>query len=945
VSNEYRLPTGGRIDRATEIPFTFDGEPYTGYAGDTLASALLAAGRHHVSYGIRSHRPRGIVTASVAEPCALVQVDAPVDEPMRTATTVELCPGLRAHGLTGRGRLNPDPDPARYDAMHDHPDVLVVGAGPAGLAAALTAGRAGARVVLLDEQSEPGGSLLAGPTQLDSRFAGEWLAELAALPEVRILPRTTAFGYYDDNYVVACERRTDHLGSTPPGLSRQRIWRFRAGRVVLATGAHERPLVFAGNDHPGTLLAGAAGEYLHRYAVQVGKHAVLATTNDSAYAVALELTAAGIEVGALADVRHAVPEDLARACAEAGIEVLAGHVVASTSGGDRIANAHLAPLHNGKLGTRRGFPCDTLLVSGGWNPAVHLFSQSGGTLRYDERLATFLPDEARQAVTVAGSANGETTLAACLADGAQAGADAVRGRGFSAEPSALPSVPDQPVTPAEALWLVPDPDGGEYERHVVDLTRDVTVADVRRSTTAGLRSVEHVKRHTTIGTGHEQGKLSGILTSGVVAELLGVDITDLGTTTFRPPYGPVSFAALAGRDRGALHDPIRVTAMHDWHVTAGAEFENVGQWQRPWFYPQPGEDLDAAVARECRAARNSVAMMDASTLGKIDVQGPDAGVFLDRVYTNLMSSLKVGRIRYGVLCTADGMVFDDGTVIRLASDRFLLTTTTGNAAAVLEWFEEWRQTEWPDLRVYFTSVTEHWTTTALVGPRSREVLAVVAPDLAVDNTSFPFMTWRDTEIAGVAGRVCRISFSGELAFEVNVPWRHGRRVWTALWEAGQPLGITPYGTETMHVLRAEKGYPVIGQDTDGTVTPQDLGMSWVVSKKKPDFVGKRSFTRKDTARPDRKHLVGLLPADPDLVLPEGAQLVDTTDLRPPVPMLGHVTSSYHSATLGRSFALALVTGGHDRVGESIQAVVDDLPQPVTITDTVFYDKEGARRDG
>jgi sarcosine oxidase, subunit alpha len=573
-----------------------------------------------------------------------------------------------------------------------------------------------------------------------------------------------------------------------------------------------------------------------------------------------------------------------------------------------------------------------------------LYSQAGGRLRYDEELGSFGPDGCRQAVEVAGAAAGTYTLAGCLAEGAAAGRVAVEATGFTAPTGRpLPVTDEHPTAPATHIWLLPAED---YATHFVDLQRDVTVADIQRATGAGMRSVEHVKRYTTAGTAHDQGKTSGVLTSGIVAEMLGVNVGELGTTTFRPPYMPVSFAALAGRDRGVLHDPVRVTALHSWHEANGALFENVGQWKRPWYYPRDGEDMDAAVLRECRAAREGVAMMDASTLGKIDVQGPGAAVLLDRLYTNIMSTLKVGSIRYGVMCRPDGMVFDDGTVIRLADDRFLTTTTTGNAAAVLDWMEEWLQTEWPDLRVHCTSVTEQWATIALVGPRSREVLAALAPGLAVDKASFPFMTWRDTDVAGIAARVCRISFSGELAYELNVSWWEALALWEAVYAAGAPLGITTYGTEAMHVLRAEKGYPIIGQDTDGTVTPQDLGMDWVVSKKKVTFVGKRSFSRADTSRADRKHLVGLLPDDGEVLLPEGAHLVTMDALaEPPVPTLGHVTSSYHSAALGRTFALALIRGGRDRIGERIYAPLGDTLVPVTITDSVLYDPEGARRDG
>ncbi|MFE2143814.1 glycine cleavage T C-terminal barrel domain-containing protein, partial [Streptomyces sp. NPDC059456] len=426
----------------------------------------------------------------------------------------------------------------------------------------------------------------------------------------------------------------------------------------------------------------------------------------------------------------------------------------------------------------------------------------------------------------------------------------------------------------------------------------------------------------------------------------GVSKGELGPPTYRAPYTPVTFAALAGRDRGPLHDPVRVTALHERHLAHGAEFENVGQWKRPWYYPRPGEDKEAAVLRESRAAREGVAFMDASTLGKIDVQGPDAGIFLDRLYTNVMSTLKTGRCRYGIMCRPDGMVFDDGTAIRLADDRFLVTTTTGNAAAVLDWMEEWLQTEWPELRVHCTSVTEQWATVALVGPRSRDVLRALSPQLAPDAADFPFMAWRDGAVAGVPARICRISFSGELAYEINVvPWE-APALWEALYEAGRPFGITPYGTETMHVLRAEKGYPVVGQDTDGTVTPQDLGLGRLVSRKKPDFIGKRSHTRTDTARTDRKQLVGLLPEDPAVLLPEGTQLVAAAPLpEPPVPMLGHVTSAYRSAALGRTFALALVKGGRDRIGQRLYAPVGDALVPVTVADAVLYDPEGTRRDG
>ncbi|WP_063731610.1 sarcosine oxidase subunit alpha family protein [Streptomyces sp. RTd22] len=959
----FRRPGGGRIDRGTVLRFTVDGRELTGHPGDTIASAMLANGLVEVAPSLYRGRPRGIVAAGPEEPNALVRIDGPCSEGMLPATTVELYDGLSATTLSGMGRLDPAPDPDVYDKKYLHTDVLVIGAGPAGLAAATAAAGSGARVILLDEQSEPGGSLLSGSTEtVGEQSALAWAAEvraaLDAAPEVVVLRRTTAFGSYDDNYVLAVQRRTDHLGADAPqpseGVSRQRVWHIRARRVVLATGAHERPLVFAGNDRPGVMLAAAVRSYLNRYAVAPGSRAVVSTTNDSAYDTVADLHAAGVGIAAVVDARPELSHRAAEVAVATGARVLTGSAVAATAGESRITGVTVQALDaEGQLtGAPESFDCDLLAVSGGWSPVVHLHSQRQGRLRWDEDLAAFVPDGAVRDQQVVGAARGTYGLDGCLAEGARAGARAATDAGFP-----VPVPPSDEARsaggPVRALWLVPATEGepGSWDTHFVDLQRDVSAADVWRSVGAGMRGVEHVKRYTSLGTANDQGKTSGVNAIGVIAQALGSGASpgDIGTTSYRAPYTPVAFAALAGRERGQLFDPERTTSIHGWHVAHGAEFEDVGQWKRPWYYPRPGEDMDTAVARECRAAREGVAFMDATTLGKIEVWGTDAGEFLGRIYTNGFKKLKPGMARYGVMCKPDGMIFDDGVTLRLEENRYFMTTTTGGAAGVLDWLEEWLQTEWPELDVHCTSVTEQWTTIAVVGPQSREVVAGLAPDVDLSAEAFPFMAFRETTLAsGVPARICRISFSGELAYEINVPAWYGLAVWEEVYAIGRPYDITPYGTETMHVLRAEKGYIIVGQDTDGTVTPQDAGMSWAVSKVK-DFVGKRSYSRPDTSRTDRKQLVGLLPSDGTTRLPEGAQLVaPDVPLTPgtgPVPMLGHVTSSYHSPALGRPFALALVSGGRARIGETLLAPVGEELVPVLVADSVLYDPEGTKRDG
>jgi sarcosine oxidase subunit alpha len=992
---QHRLDRGGRIDRRQPLRFTFDGAGYEGYAGDTLASALLANGIHLVGRSFKYHRARGIVAAGAEEPNALVQLGQGArTEPNVRATQVELYDGLSAASqncwpsvrfdlgaltgilgplfpagfyyktfmwpqswwrrvyerlirrAAGLGRAPAAPDPDRYEHMQAHCDVLVVGAGPAGLMAALAAGRSGARVILVDEQPELGGALLSEPID---HPGSAWLrsvaAELETCAELRVLTRTTAFGYYDHNFLGLLERVTDHLpAGVAPHLPRQRLWKVRARQVVLATGALERPLVFAENDRPGVLLAGAARTYVNRYAVKPGRRAVVFSNNDSAYRTALDLLRAGVGASVIdlrADPQGSLPAE-ARA---AGISVLARHAITGTKGRHRIASVQVRRL-NGSGDQVEGpvdtIPCDLLCVSGGWNPTIHLQSQSRAMPHYDDARALFLPGEPRQPERSAGACNGAFALRACLEQGACAGRDAAAAAGFTAELPALPELDEPDEGPARTMWLVPSGRSLQRSKMFVDLQNDVTAADLRLALGEGYCSIEHVKRYTTTGMGTDQGKTANVNALGIVAETTGRSIADLGVTTFRPPYTPITFGAVAGRNCGAMLDPVRRTPMHGWHEAHGAVFEDVGQWKRPWYYPGAGEDMAAAVAREVRATRAGIGILDASTLGKIDLQGPDAAELLNRVYTNAWAQLPIGRCRYGLMLGEDGMVFDDGVTTRLGEHHYLMSTTSGGAPRVLAWLEEWLQTEWPELEVYCTSVTEQWATIAVSGPHARQLLGELTEGVDLAPDAFPHMSVREGRVRGVAARVFRISFTGELGFEIQVPASYGLAVWEACIEAGAKYGITPFGTEAMHVLRAEKGYIITGQDTDGTVTPHDLGMHWLVAQQKADFIGKRSLARAEVQRPGRKQLIGLLPELANELLEEGAQLVADPHQPFPMTMIGHVTSSYMSANLGHSFALALVKDGRARIGERLYVPMLDRTIAVTVTEPVFVDQEGAR---
>ncbi len=1002
MTTARRLQSGGLIDRSRRIRFKFNGKDYSGHPGDSLAAALLAQGVRCFGRSFKYHRPRGVVGAGAEEPNALVQVgEGALSTPNLRATQVELYEGLIARTVNGwpslafdvgainnrLSRLLPAgfyyktfmwprsawmryehyirraaglghapslPDTDHYDKRHAHCDVFIAGGGPAGLVAALGAARAGARVLLVDEQAQLGGTLLFSPAVIGGQTGLDWVSELEAelrsFPQVTILSRSTVTGYYDHNFLVVNERRTDHIGPSQAFSKRvrERLWRIRAKQVVIATGAIERPLVFDGNDTPGVMLASAVSTYIRRYAVAPGRSGAVFTNNDSGYQAALDMASAGMKVRALVDIRENPGASVLAAVSAYDIPVYRGCVVPSVQSGfqglKRIELAKLSPGGEDILSHKGLIDCQVLAMSGGWSPAVHLHSQSGGRPCYDKAKACFVPGVSVQAECSVGACSGSFTLAACLKEGADAGIGAAAQSGWPGGYVDVPAVEEVAHAPLQPLWEVPAGAlSGNGVKKFLDFQNDTTAADVKLAVREGYRSVEHVKRYTALGFGTDQGKLGNINGLAILAKTLGKSPGEVGTTTFRPNYTPVTFGAVAGRTLGEqLFDPIRKTAIHAWHVRRGASFENVGQWKRPWFYPREGEDMPAAVNRECLAARNGVGVLDASTLGKIDIRGPDAVRFLNLLYTNNWDNLQPGRCRYGFMLGEDGMIMDDGVTTCLAPGHYLMTTTTGGAAAVLTWMERWLQTEWPDLKVYLTSVTDQWSVMSVAGPYARTVLQRAGCDLDLDGDAFPFMSMQAGQVAGIPARVSRISFSGELAFEISVDANQGLALWEAIMVVGRDYDITPYGTESMHVLRAEKGYVIVGQDTDGSVTPVDLGMDWIVSKKK-DFIGKRSLSRSDTDRPNRKQLVGLKTQDPSRVLPEGAQLVNSRQEAQPVPMIGHVSSSYFSANLGRSIALALVKGGLSRMGGTIYAhLMDGSVVPATICEPVFFDPENQR---
>lgn len=979
MTQPCRLTQGGRIDRSKVLSFQFDGRTYQGYPGDTLASALLANGVRLVARSFKYHRPRGIFTAGPEEPNALVELRTGARrEPNSRATVVELFDGLEATSqnrwpslafdlsainghlsrflpagfyyktfmwppsfweivyepairrMAGLGHAAREPDPDAYEHTHAHCDVLVVGSGAAGLAAARAAGESGARVMLMEQDFELGGGLL-----LDVRYEAwrsDMLAALQAMPEVRLLPRATVFGYYDHNVLGAVERVSDHLAVPPPYGVRQRYWAIRARQVVLATGGIERLVAFPDNDRPGVMLASAAETYVRRYGVAPGRSAVLFTNNDAAYGAVYALRDAGSAVPAIVDARpQSVAADAARGN---GFTVWTGAEVFGVTGTQSV---HGVQVRWRREGRSNAVPADLLCVSGGFNPSVNLASMTRAPLTWSADLATFVPGTPIQAERSAGAARGVHGIGRAARDGAAAGAAAAQASGHSSTAKfALPDEDAATGSPIEAFWEVK-----AKGKSFVDLQNDTTAEDMRLAHREGYSHVEHAKRYTTHGMATDQGKTGGLVGSAILAEARAETVEAVGVPTFRPYVTPVAIGALAGREVGQHYKSKRRTALHDWHERAGAVFLETGLWLRPLYYTKTNETGWDPILREARAVRRSVGICDVSTLGKIDVQGPDAATFLDRLYINTFSTLPVGRARYGVMLREDGMVFDDGTTSRLGEHHFLMTTTTANAAAVLEHMEYHAQVTWPDLDVQFCSVTDQWAQIAVAGPNARKTLAKCIEGLDLDNAAFHFMGVAVARIASCPVRVFRVSYSGELAYEIATPAGYGERVWTTLLDRGKEFDIMPYGLEAMGLMRVEKGH-VAGPELTGQTTARDLGLERMM-KKKGDFIGRVNAMRPGLLAPDRPTLVGVQAVDSSFErrLRGGAHIVVRRDS---MQSLGWVASVTRSVELERWIGLALVSGGPESIGQRMFATspLHNEVVEVEITSPHHVDPENRR---
>jgi sarcosine oxidase subunit alpha len=991
-----RLNEGGLIDRRQQICFSFNQKKYLGFAGDTLASALMANGIDLIGRSFKLHRPRGIMSAGVEECSAYVQVGSDARHTTNVnATQIEIYEGLTTTSIhcwpnvehdmgalvgafsrilpsgfyyktfmwpakfwniyehairssAGLGKAPEVDDADTYEHRFDHFDLVIVGSGPAGLMAAHQAAPSGARILLIEQDFKLGGSLLSNTTSINNQEALHWAEEiedkLLTFANVTLLPRTTLTGYYDGNFLTALERVTDHLPENERSqkVARERLWKIRAKQVILATGAIERPLVFGNNDRPGVMLASGARTYINRYGVKPGQTAVLFTNNDTAYQTAVDLQQKGVAVAAIVDVRQTPSKQIQQLAARHHIKLLSGSVVHNVEGKKRVTAVEVAGLsaQNTLTANQQRIPCNLVIQSGGWTPTVHLFSQAGGKLLFDDQQLCLRPDptSVSQQVQSVGSCNGDFNTLDALSQGAEAAQKALLAEGFECIKIQLPQADNSASCTPQALWRVPA--RKKSIKRFVDLHNDVSTSDVELANREGYRSVEHLKRYTATGMGPDQGRTSNINALAILAEEQNSTIPAVGTTRFRPPYTPISFGAVAGRRVGDFFQVSRKTSLYDTHQESGAVFEPAGLWLRPDYYPLSTESREQAVLRECHAVRNNVGIFDGSSLGKLDIQGPDALKLLNMLYANGWNTLKPGACRYGVMLKEDGFIFDDGVTACLGENHYHMTTTTGNAETVYSWIEEWLQCEWHDWDVYVTPVTTQWAAVSIAGPKARDLLNAAGTDIDLSTEAFPHMQFREGQVADIPARVFRISFTGEHSYEINVPSSYAPALWQALIKAGADFGIQPFGLEAIHRLRAEKGYIAVGLETDGTVTPFDLGMNWAVGKKKADFLGKRALSLPELTRTGRRQLVGLLTDEPQYVIPEGAQIrLQNGSLS---RSQGHVSSSYMSATLDRSIALAMLENGLERLGEKVTLHIDGKAITAQVTKPLFYDIEGGR---
>jgi sarcosine oxidase subunit alpha len=999
-----RLANHGRlINKNKAVSFNFNGKNLRGFEGDTLASALLANDQMLIGRSFKYHRPRGVVASGAEEPNGLVNLGKGASfEPNARVTTTELFDGLTAASQNhwpslefdvgainthlsrflpagfyykmfmyprsfwkhvyepiirksaGLGKAPKDRDQDTYEHFNTTVDVMVVGGGIAGLAAAHAAGERGAGVLLVEQTAGWGGRAVVDTPTIDGKTAQDWInktvQDLEKMPNVDMRIRCMGAGVYDHGYALAYERLTDHAPDTDG--PRQRLWRVRAKQIVTATGAIERPLSFAANDLPGVLLASAVRDYVVNFGVSLGDRTVVVTNNDDAYRTAIILKQAGLDVPAIIDARTEVEGTLVDQARDLGIRVELGKGIAKAKGGKRVTGVAVCA-QAGEGSVLEEIACDCVAMSGGWSPVVHLWSHCGGKLNWDADQVMFRPDPERAPtghdgqpfVITAGIANGHLFTAEAVSDGWAAGRQAAKVAGYTKRGGQAPMGEDAAEGPISPVWLMPQ--GANHalrSKAWLDFQNDVKVSDVQLAAQEGFESVEHTKRYTTLGMATDQGKLSNVNGLAILSQSLNADIPNVGTTTFRPPYTPISMASIAGVARDGLFQPLRKTPISDWSNDNGADNEPVGQWRRPFAYVRGGESVHDAVNREVKNTRENLGLLDASTLGKLIVKGPDAGKFLDMMYTNLMSTLPIGKCRYGLMCSENGFLSDDGVVVRMAEDTWLCHTTTGGAESIHAHMEDWLQCEWWDWKVYVANVTEQYAQIAVVGPNARKVLRKLG-GMDVSAEALPFMEWREGKIGEFDARVFRISFSGELSYEVAVPAGQGRAFWDALMDAGAEFGIMPYGTETLHILRAEKGFIMIGDETDGTVIPQDLNLNWALSKKKEDYLGKRAHTRSHMADPNRWKLVGLETVDGS-VLPDGAYAIaDGYNANGQRNTQGRVTSTYYSANLERGIAMGLVLKGPDRMGEVLEFnKVDGTTVTAKIVDPVFYDKEGAKQN-